>query len=664
MAPRAASPRAASSATATRRRSPPGSEQEPSRIPVLVNAHPGFDERIHATVEASDDAPAQLRPSLGSLPLEGGTFRRYHELPETVLSGLTYHRVQSIDTTLDAVWPGSNGLGFTSGSLVHPAVDESQQLLQPITFSGSVPSLAAQPASGAVDDVTYEGPLPWFQNPTDESAETPFHPLQRLREASDLVAPWHAFDVIGRYDPGCVSRRSKLFSSAFDIYSNPDTTFEGRTLGPNAAMTNFVAPMPLVMTSLAGGRFFSDRRRFSNGLGDAFLSMVRVKVGGTSQPGTQSQSRLEQVAAEIHRRTGLVVDIVKGSSTEKVSIDLAPGRFGRRAMTVQQDWLAEHVGITFFNAISRTSLLMTGVVAVVAALLAGQTAYATVRRRRTELLLLRALGWPARRVGWLVEAELVALGVAIAGVASLSAAAFLRFGHPDADVARWIVAAGPIGLALTALSGVAPAIGAARTRALTGLRGPGRLRRRRPRVVTPLRLGVREALTTWRWQTLLGVLATGVGSLFLGAVLAISQQFRSSLDASALAQQLAAEVTPFDIVLGVTAVLLAAVTVVSVMLVATRERLPHLATLRALGWSQGHVGRVVAGQAMTVGLIGGGMGTAGLWLLGRALRQGLAMTPWNLLSPLALGGVCGAAAAGAALSVVYRRVPVAVLRDV
>jgi ABC-type antimicrobial peptide transport system permease subunit len=175
-------------------------------------------------------------------------------------------------------------------------------------------------------------------------------------------------------------------------------------------------------------------------------------------------------------------------------------------------------------------------------------------------------------------------------------------------------------------------------------------------------LGLREALTTWRWQTILGALTTGVAAAFLGAVLSLSQHFRSSLDTSALGDQLAAQVTPYDIALGVIAVALGTLTAVSVVLVSTQERLPHFATLRALGWPRRHLARVVIAQALTVGLGGGLAGTLALSLMSWRVQDALTTTMVTTLAPLAVGLACGGIAAAIAVSVVYRRTMGEVLR--
>jgi hypothetical protein len=639
-----------------------------AQLPVLVNNSPGFDEGIHVTVDAaSTSSVAAVTPSFATLPgFEGTT--RWPYVAALTLGSLAYSRVQTTATSLDQAWSGRNGGSFIAGSPWRKAVDAAVDVSSGIRFSGKLPSLVA----GAVSDVqtgfdTYERIGGDLDAPPYVSQDTDFRSLTALSPSGNgrsVESPLHQFKVVGRYSASCVASRTDLSGSGFDIYANAHTSQPNGTLiGPNASITNFVAPMPDIMTNLAGGAYFSDPNRFAGGLGDRFLSVIRVKVGGTSTPGPASQKRLEQVAADIHKRTGLAVDIIKGSSTESVSVRVPAGTYGRPAMTVHQAWLKENVAISFFNAINATTVVMSIVVAVVAVLLTMQTTYATVRRRRTELVLLRAVGWPSWRLALLMELEVIALGVLVALVAAVVAGLIIVVNHPGGGIETGILLAAPAAIVLTALAGAGPALIASRTPPLAALRGPGRLRRHRRRIVRgPFSLGIREALTTWRWQTLLGALATGVGALFLGAVLAILHDFHTSLDNTALAQQLSDEVGPFDVLLGLLAVALGATTAVSVVLVATRERLPHFATLRALGWSRVKVAQVVAGQALAVGLLGGVLGVIALSILANRVKTGIALTWSSQLSPLLLGVATGIAAAVGAVRLVYRRVIVTVLR--
>lgn len=640
--------------TLSRDRTPDGT---PSTIPILVNARPGFDDRFHVTVEAADSTAPLVSSLIGGKP---GPREAVPGFPRSVLENvLTYHKVADFSSDLNQAWNGSAGIGFLHGGTLYPSATVAVDTLGPVTYRGTAPNLVAQTSSVVSGYDAYTGLQ--VPNPPETDPYQQFHPLTT---DADVGVPWHAFKAVGKYDPSCVTKGSPVARSAFDIYANPDTTTpSGTPLGPNPAITNYVTPMPAIMTNLAGGAYFSDPQRFALGQGDAFLSVVRVKVSGTDQPGPLSQTRLERVAAEIHRRTGLAVDIIKGSSTRAMSIQLPAGHLGRPPMTVHEDWLVENVAINFVSAINTTTVVMSTVVTVVAVLLMMQATYAAVRRRRGELVLLRAVGWPAWRLALLMELEVVGLGVLVAVIALVAAAVIILVNHPTGVVLTGLVLAPPAAIALTVFAGLGPALTASNTRPLATLRGPGRLRRRRRRLIRgPFTLGIREALTTWRWQTLIGAIATAVGAMFLGAVLAIIRDFHASLDSTALAQQLSTEVGPFDVLLGVLAVLLGATTAVSVVLVATRERLPHLATLRALGWSRIQVARLIAGQGLAVGFLGGILGAIALALLTNRVKAGLILTRTSLLSTLALGLATGVTAAVGAVRLVFRRIVVAVLR--
>jgi putative ABC transport system permease protein len=639
-----------------------------AHLPVILNSSPQFDQGIHVTVHAaSANSVDAVTPSFPTLAgFEGGT--KWPYVAALTLGQLDYAPVKTVSTSLDESWLGRNGGSFIGGTPWRTAVDASVDSANDLQYAGGLPALSVKPVADVQTGFdTYERIGGDLDAPPSVSQDTSLRTLTSKSPGAGSDAstsPLHQFTVLGRYSAGCAASGSALAGSGYDIYSSPATTqSDGRSMGANASMTNFVAPMPEIMTNLEGGSYFSDPKRFAGGMGDRFISAIRVKVSDTTEPGPASQNRLERVAALIHRQTGLAVDVIKGSSTQSVSVALPAGNYGRPAMTVKQEWLTENVGITFFKAITDTTLVMSIVVGAVAVLLTMQTAYASVRRRRSELVLLRAIGWPAWRVALLMELEVITIGVIVAVVALIVGGLMVVLTHPDGTVVQGVLLAGPLAIGLTTVAGAGPAATAAATRPLPVLRGPGRAPRRRRRILRgPLALGIREALTTWRWQTLLGVLATAVGAMFLGAVLGIVNDFHASLDSTALARKLGDEVGPFDILLGVLAVGLGATTAIGVVLVATRERLPHFATLRALGWPRDQIARVVAAQALTVGLLGGALGVGALAFLGNRLHSGISLTLASQISPLLLGLVTGIAATVVAVRAVYRHVIISVIR--
>jgi putative ABC transport system permease protein len=185
-----------------------------------------------------------------------------------------------------------------------------------------------------------------------ESRDVWFRPVE---EHLDTEAPGEGsgyrakiWDIVGRYDPGCVIGYDQLAGGTLDAYATPAVQLPaGRSMTPSRSMAGYVSSPPLLLTTLPTARWLADPARFQGQPGNAFISVVRVRVRGTGRPAAAAQGRLAETAAAIHDVTGLDVDIVKGASTRSIRVDLPAGRFGRPAVTVREQWSVKGVAIRF-----------------------------------------------------------------------------------------------------------------------------------------------------------------------------------------------------------------------------------------------------------------------------------------------------------------------------
>src|SRR5215510_1372535 len=133
------------------------------------------------------------------------------------------------------------------------------------------------------------------------------------------------------------------------------------------------------------------------------------------------------------------------------------GQAGLGWAEYQEGWSVKGVAYRFSRAVSAQNIALFALVLVSAMMLASQTAYAGVRRRRAEFGTMRALGWPPWKIAWLVELETLLLGLGVGIAASLAG--------PAASVA-FKLAATPILLMLpiivtptvAGLAGIVPAL--------------------------------------------------------------------------------------------------------------------------------------------------------------------------------------------------------------
>lgn len=432
--------------------------------------------------------------------------------------------------------------------------------------------------------------------------------LRPVTEHADPQAPGPGssyrskiWNVTGHYDPGCLSGFDPLAGASLEAYSAPDVrTPDGRLITPSRALSDYVASPPLLLTTLSGARWLADPTHYEGQPGPAFISVIRVRVAGTQDPGPAAQSRLKAAAAAIHERTGLQVDIVKGASTRTIWVDLPDGEFGRPALTVREQWSVKGVAVTFLRAVRTQDGTLLALLLAAAALLVGQGSYIAVRQRRFELARLRALGWSPLRLAGLVEVESLTLGL-MAGLVALVVSVPLA---ARLDLPLTLAAGAPlVGSGIAALAALPAAWTSSRGSAISAMTDLRPVRARRP-TRTMFGLAVRELRQSWAVETLLGVVAVGLGAVLVGLVALVSAAFRAQLDTTVLGSALNTQIRPFHVLLAALTLALGTAAAAQVTLSAWLSRRRQLGMLKALGWSGGRLAGLVCWQSLILGVGG------------------------------------------------------------
>jgi hypothetical protein len=410
------------------------------------------------------------------------------------------------------------------------------------------------------------------------------------------------WDRVGSYDPACLPGFNKLAGDAgLEAYAVPRARLAGgRDLFPNRSMAGYLSTPPVILTTLDTSEWLADPSRFLGAPGKAFISAIRVRVSGLAVASRSSERTLARVAAEIKEATGLVVDVVKGSSTKAIAVELPMGDFGRPAMQLTEGWSVKGVAIRFTSVVSLQNLALFALALLAAAVLIGTTTYLAARRRHEEFGVLRALGWPAWRVAELVVAEMALLGVAVGLLAilgSLAAAALF----PGASITLAVVSAVPLSLGVGVLSALPAAADTARSTAMSRIARPSRRRRSRA-VRSVAALGLTDLFRTWKVEALAAASIVGLGAAVLATLVLVVVAFRGELDATVLGADLAGRVRPFHFVLAALTVFIASLGAGQIVSLSYLERRPQLAVLRALGWSRSDVRSLISAQALVIGL--------------------------------------------------------------
>ncbi len=427
----------------------------------------------------------------------------------------------------------------------------------------------------------------------------------------------------------------------------------GGDLLPNQNLGGYVGQPVNLITTLSALPALWNTGYYGNSLDkNDPISVIRVRVAGVTGPNPVSLERVKEVAQQIELRTHLDVDIVAGSSPAPTTIDLPAGKFGQPALTLTEDWVKKGVAIAILTTIDKNSLVLFILILVVCVLFVANSASVAVRGRRRELGVLACLGWTRPRLFAAVLGELAAIGLA-AGV--LGAAAALPLSSAlGLHASPWRAAlAVPIAVVVAITAGLIPAWLAARAEPTASVRPPvlGIRRAHHPRGLTGL--AIANVLRT-PGRAVVGAVSLAIGVTALTVLAAVSVTFRGVLVGSLLGDAVAVQVRAVDYIAVVATVALGVLAVADVIFLNIRDRAAELATIRAFGWQESALSRLVITEGAIIGLAGSVVGAA-LGLIAAADFAGQ--------RPAALYGVAAAAViAGSVITAAAALLPAQALR--
>ncbi|MFI8258061.1 FtsX-like permease family protein [Streptomyces filamentosus] len=614
-------------------------------LPLLASTTPQIDERVTVGVERSHPGD----PGIGGLSTEETT-RRLKALSGTVLATRTF--------TADQAYGASEGTTAHLTRIIQSG---------PPRYEGDSP---LSPARVPVDQEAlwhnehFSGlSIPRF---TQDTAYRPLRRVPPYRSPEVLAGTWSEDAIaVGRFDPARLTEFSSLSRVPLETYQPVEAAgadaasrrlLGDRPLLPDSNPGGYLATPPQLLTTLAAlGRVLDPASEQAR----APISAVRVRVAGVTGTDAASRERVRAVAEEITRTTGLDVDLTMGSSPSPRTVALGPGAFGRPPLSLTEGWSVKGVAVAVVEAADRKSVLLSGLVLVVCALFLLNAVGAGVRDRRKELAVLGCLGWSRPRIASLILTETALVGT-VAGV--LGAALARLLGPPlgiGVTTGRAALAL-PLALAVCLLAALPPALRATTRHPAQALR-PAVRAARRPRDRRTLAGLAAANLARVPARTALGALSLAVGVCAVTAVTAILTAFGDRVVGTALGDAVALEVRGVDIAAATGTVLLGALAVADVVFLGIRERAPEFALLRATGWSEAHLVRLVLHEAALLGLLGSvagsAAGAAAVARLTGAFTPALAATA----AAAALGGVLLTAAAAAGPVAALLRLPTAPL---
>jgi putative ABC transport system permease protein len=422
-------------------------------------------------------------------------------------------------------------------------------------------------------------PVPQLTGTFDQSKIAAFDPLSRV--------------PLGPYQPTVAAPASAASRKALG----------GGDLLPSMNLGGYVSQPVQLITTLAALPTIESRKYTGDAqLRRAPISVIRVRVAGVTGPDPVSLNRIKEVAEKIELRTHLTVDIVAGSSPAPTAVALPAGRFGYPALRLSEDWVKKGVAISILNAVDRSSVALFVLILVVCALFVANSATAAVRARRRELGVLSALGWTRPRLFAAVLGEVALIGLIAGTLAALLSPPLAAALGLHASPARAALAI-PVAVAVALVAGAVPAWLAARADPVASVRPPVLAVRRARHPARITGLAVVNVLRT-PGRTLVGALSLAIGVMSLTLLVAVTLAFRGAVVGTLLGNVVTVQVRAVDYVAVAATVALGVLAVADAVVVSITERAAELATIRAFGWPEPVLHRLVITEGALTGLAG------------------------------------------------------------
>ncbi|HUB41599.1 MAG TPA: FtsX-like permease family protein [Streptosporangiaceae bacterium] len=580
-------------------------------FPVLASSASGLDESA-VTQLATLTAPA-FPPSM-TVPW----MTRRVTAPGQVISTSTTTARQAYQQLLAALAVKRSGAPAVGGTDMYAGKDQSAAPVAVEAYWSVGPTSYHRSRSGELAAQLTHNPLSaWYaggaQVTSMDDQDNQFREVSVHAPANNTFSSIAASpQLAGIFNPAKIDAFDPLSAVPLGAYepvvakpADPATNraLHGNDLLPNANLGGYVSQPVDLITSLSALPTLQNTGYYGQDVhaGDP-ISVIRVRVAGVTGPNPVSLERIREVAQQIAVRTHLDVDIVAGSSPSPTTIDLPAGKFGQPALTLSENWVKKGVAVAILTAIDKNSLALFVLILVVCVLFVANSASAAIRGRRRELGVLACLGWTRPRLFTAVLGELAAIGLA-AGL--LGAAAALPLSSAlglHASPGRAALAV-PIAVAVALLAGLAPAWLAASAEPVASVRPPvlAVRRVRQPGGITAL-----AAMNVLRTpgRSLVGAISLAVGVTALTVLAALTFAFRGVLVGSLLGNAVAVQVRGVDYVAVAATVALGVLAVADVVFLNIRERGAELATIRAFGWPESALSRLVITEGTLIGLTG------------------------------------------------------------
>ncbi|WP_219620109.1 ABC transporter permease [Bacillus sp. T33-2] len=579
------------------------------RIPILLSSDPFADTNYTYQLEKLDlsipDESEKLGNYMDGIKEKGGL-----AYLENISSKITETREYSSRKTYSVIF--DNLLGEKDRRLGASHVDKSTVLdiqAGPLSYKTiKSPYPDKWPSALKVEPV--DTTLPWAKERTYAFREAmAFFPKSNDKNKIPEFVRLD-LDIIGAYDPKKLSMaKDPLTELPMETYRSTSAKlvldFKGEPINPpvNLKGTNnpldFLLQPPTALTTLEAAGLISEIT------GKKPISAIRVKIKGVDSMDEDAQNKLETIADDITKQTGLIADITLGTSPQSV-LTYVPENKGMPALGwVEQPWIKLGAAFTIYK---ETKLGYSGIISavlLVAIVYVFTTRFISYLTYRKQYALLLAVGWQLQSVRKMILLESIILGSLTAVIIwGIEAIAKVTMDAPISVIGVFI--SGLIGFLIYCIAGWLPARMALKIKPYEAIR-TGETNQNMKRLLynnSILSLAF-QYLAGRMNRTMLSIFTLAVSVTLLILFLFITLRLKGVLYATYLGEYIAVEIGEIHYVAVSISLLIAILTTAEIMWQNVVERKPEIALLKALGWRNGTVRSLILYEGFLCGMVAG-----------------------------------------------------------
>lgn len=367
-----------------------------------------------------------------------------------------------------------------------------------------------------------------------------------------------------------------------------------KKLLPTTNPLGFLTQPPVMLTTLDAAE---------QSIGKKYISAIRVKVKGVEKLTEESQKKLEQISKEIEDKTGLITDITLGSSPQPAIVKIPETKETKAIGWMEQPWV--NIGASY-SIFKETKIGFSGIilaVMLVAIVYVFATNLVSLLVRRKEFAVLLSLGWRPRQVVRMLFYETAVMGLFVA-VLSWTILLILMYQDPKIISPMKLVLVGFSGLIIYILGGIAPCILALKISPYEAMR-TGDIQKNAKRMFMtkgPISMSF-NSLMGKILRNSLSIFAISVPTALLSLFLFVTFRLKGVMYTSWLGQYVALEVGPTHYIAAIVALLIAILTTAELMWQNISDRKLEFALLKAMGWKNSMVRKIVLFEGALIGLL-------------------------------------------------------------